>query len=374
MVIARNRAISRLRRHNPAAGDELLESTVISTFNIESAASQQQLLGRVKGALESLPAEQRAAVELAYFEGLTPQRNRRAHRRSARHREDAAAFGCRNIEAHFAFAGGVNDMNGHPTREEDFDLLALGALEGDEKLAIESHVASCAAVRAETRRSARTHRHARARRAARRAIRRREAAPDAAGSRRCRSTQREQPAREPRQPERAAGSFGRWWAAVLVPAFAVLAVATILLWTQNRQLDRQLAALRAAAQQQQQQLQQAREVADMIESHDTITVALAQQPGMPTGAAHVMYNAKMGMLMYEGEIAPAPAAKSYQLWLVPAAGKPISAGVFNPVGGRADHWMMKLPQGVEPKMFAVTLEPAGGMPQPTGPMVLVGRA
>ena len=35
-------------------------------------------------------------------------------------------------------------MNGHPTREEDFDLYALGALEGDEKRAIESHLASCA--------------------------------------------------------------------------------------------------------------------------------------------------------------------------------------------------------------------------------------
>src|ERR1700690_2642142 len=35
-------------------------------------------------------------------------------------------------------------MNGHPTREEDFDLYALGALEGDEKAAIENHVATCA--------------------------------------------------------------------------------------------------------------------------------------------------------------------------------------------------------------------------------------
>ncbi len=168
--------------------------------------------------------------------------------------------------------------------------------------------------------------------------------------------------------------FSRWWTAALVPAGAVLALATILLWHENRQLDRQLAALRAAAHEQQQQLDQAREVAEMMESSDTVNVALAPQPGMPTGAAHVMYNAKMGILMYDGEIAPAPAAKSYQLWLIPAAGKPISAGVFNPVGGRADHWMMKLPQGVEPKMFAVTLEPAGGMSQPTGPMVLVGRA
>ncbi len=71
LVIARNRAISRLRRHNPAAGEELVENTIIVPANLESAFAQQQLLGKVKSALESLPKEQRAALELAYFEGLT---------------------------------------------------------------------------------------------------------------------------------------------------------------------------------------------------------------------------------------------------------------------------------------------------------------
>jgi RNA polymerase sigma-70 factor (ECF subfamily) len=71
MVIARNRAISRLRHHNPAAGEELVENTVVLPFNLEGAIAQKQLLGRVKSAMEALPEEQRAAVELAYFEGLT---------------------------------------------------------------------------------------------------------------------------------------------------------------------------------------------------------------------------------------------------------------------------------------------------------------
>jgi RNA polymerase sigma-70 factor (ECF subfamily) len=71
LVIARNRAISRLRRRNPAAGEEILENTVVMPCDLESNAAQQQLLTRVKGALESLPKEQRAAVELAYFEGMT---------------------------------------------------------------------------------------------------------------------------------------------------------------------------------------------------------------------------------------------------------------------------------------------------------------
>ena len=36
-------------------------------------------------------------------------------------------------------------MNGHPQHEEDFDLYALGALEGEEKQALEAHIAGCAA-------------------------------------------------------------------------------------------------------------------------------------------------------------------------------------------------------------------------------------
>jgi anti-sigma-K factor RskA len=269
-------------------------------------------------------------------------------------------------------------MNLHPTREEDFDLYALGALEGDEELVIQEHVASCATC-AEKLAEARG-------RIALLALAAPQSAPSAAVKQRLMQQVRADaesgataPASErapsrtsPRESERSAGFFGRWWTAVLVPAGAVLAVATILLWTQNRDLDRQLSALRVSVQSQQQQLQQARAVADMIESHDTVTVSLAQQPGMPAGAAHVMYNSKMGMLMYDGELAPAPAAKSYQLWLVPTDGKPISAGVFNPVSGRPDRMMMKLPPGIAAKEFAVSLEPAGGMPQPTGPMVLVG--
>src|SRR3984893_12189168 len=70
-VIARNRAISRLRRHHPSQGQELLETTVIVPADLENAMAQQQLLGRVKGALENLSSEQRAAIELAYFEGVT---------------------------------------------------------------------------------------------------------------------------------------------------------------------------------------------------------------------------------------------------------------------------------------------------------------
>ena len=95
-------------------------------------------------------------------------------------------------------------------------------------------------------------------------------------------------------------------------------------------------------------------------------------PGMPKAMGRVTYSKNMGMLMYDGTAEPAPAGKSYQLWVMPMQGDPINAGVFNPSSGEISHWMMKLPEGVTPKAFAVTLEPAGGMPHPTGPKVLAG--
>jgi anti-sigma-K factor RskA len=262
-------------------------------------------------------------------------------------------------------------MSGHPTRDEDFDLYALGALEGAERQALESHVAFCLGC-AQKLADARG-------RIALLAF----AVPQAKAPATVKERLLEQ-IRAPRErsgtalietkPRVASRAVLSRWTAVLLPIAAVLAIATFLLWNANRQLDRQLAALRSSAQLQGRQLQAAREIASLITAHDTITVSLAPQPAMPQGMAHVMYNAKMGMLMYEGEIPPAPSAKSYQLWLVPASGNPISCGVFNPVSGQPDHWMMKLPRGIEPKAFAVTLEPSGGMPQPTGPKVLIGAA
>ena len=70
-VAARNRAISRLRRKNPGEVEELVENAVVLPFNLETEAAQRQMMGKVKGALEELPKEQREAVELAYFEGMT---------------------------------------------------------------------------------------------------------------------------------------------------------------------------------------------------------------------------------------------------------------------------------------------------------------
>ena len=70
---------------------------------------------------------------------------------------------------------------------------------------------------------------------------------------------------------------------------------------------------------------------------------------------------------------PPAAEQTYQLWLLPAAGAPISAGLLGSAGRPQQMVVVALPAAVE--AFAgvgVSLEPAAGSPTPTGPMVLMG--
>lgn len=75
MVVGRNRAISRLRGARDREVLEEKEGDYANTFtsgqNIEEEAAQRDLARRVSDAMTKLPAEQRQAVELAYFEGMT---------------------------------------------------------------------------------------------------------------------------------------------------------------------------------------------------------------------------------------------------------------------------------------------------------------
>lgn len=67
---------------------------------------------------------------------------------------------------------------------------------------------------------------------------------------------------------------------------------------------------------------------------------------------------------------PPPAGRTYQLWFV-VDGKPVSVATFSGTqGSKVEFASDNMPH--DTNAVAVTLEPAGGMPQPTGPQILQG--
>jgi anti-sigma-K factor RskA len=67
-----------------------------------------------------------------------------------------------------------------------------------------------------------------------------------------------------------------------------------------------------------------------------------------------------------------PEGMEYQLWVL-REGKPTSVGTFTVAeDGSAMLKLKALPTPTEIASFEVTIEPEGGMPQPTGMMYLTG--
>lgn len=68
-VISRNRAIDRLRKRRPESD---IEEVVVSVEpDLASEADRERAMDRVRGALQGMPAAQRSALQMAYFEGLS---------------------------------------------------------------------------------------------------------------------------------------------------------------------------------------------------------------------------------------------------------------------------------------------------------------
>jgi anti-sigma-K factor RskA len=273
-------------------------------------------------------------------------------------------------------------MNERHANPEDSDLYALGALDGEEQQAYEAHVRVCAACAREL--AAARERVALLALAAdpetpgpkvKERLMWRVRAEAAGGSPWEKRAEESGRGRGPgdRRARRPQGGWG--W---LTPALAVTTVffAAVAGWlgVQDARDLQQLHAVEGQlAEAQQHSFEIARtatETENLLGMPGTVRVGLKPMPGMTDGRVGVLYNAKMGMVTCAGWLPAPPAKKNYQLWLVPMKGKPMSLRVFK--GEWNEPMMMKVPTGMEAKEFAVTVEPMGGMPWPTGPMVMAG--
>ena len=166
----------------------------------------------------------------------------------------------------------------------------------------------------------------------------------------------------------------RWSTGIAWAVAAALIVVAVTLGSRIRSLNEQLSRESAMLEQQQAAGARAHAILDLLTSSAAKHVVLTAAKSRPAPAARAVYLASQGALLLQASnLNAVPANQTYELWVIPANGAPIPAGLFRPdVAGNASVVLPSIPRGVEAKAFGVTVEHAGGSSTPTAPIVLEG--
>ncbi len=264
-------------------------------------------------------------------------------------------------------------MSVHEQFAEDLALYALGTLSEDERFALEKHLEMCGSCRRELE------------------VMRGDLAVVALSTSgpkppaRSRERLMAAMAKEPRVPAApvavgaqtaASRRAFSWWGALGWVAAAALVLLAIGLLQKNSLLERDLASLKARFGDQESKLQQANDVLTTLIDPEAKKFELVSAGNKPQPRGKAIYQHRnRGLIFLASNLPPLPQEKIYELWLFPAnGGAPIAAGLFKPdANGSATVVNPPLPEGVEAKNFAVTLEPESGPHEaPRGTPVIMG--
>lgn len=261
----------------------------------------------------------------------------------------------------------------NPTHDEQAmaGAYVLGALEAVERHTFETHLASCAECQADVRsllRVADALARAVPERTPRPALRDRVLEGIASSA-------------SPRTKDRSSSSGRRIWlpmAAMLVLAVALAAQAWRL-QTRLATLEARLAEAERRADRAEQMTADARRaMADtqtamaVLAAPDLARIDLKGQPPAPDATARALWSRERGMVFTASNLPSLPAGRVYQVWVVTATA-PVSAGLITPDAAGRGSAHFDTPRDIAtPLAIAVTIEPAGGAPAPTGEKVLVG--
>jgi anti-sigma-K factor RskA len=108
-------------------------------------------------------------------------------------------------------------------------------------------------------------------------------------------------------------------------------------------------------------------IAAVVDADDATTATLTGE----MGELEMWYSPEQQAVVLIGEsLEPVPEGSTYQVWLVAesGAGSSASVGTFEPT---SEGSMAMRADGVDPagSVMKITMEPAGGSPQPTGPVM-----
>jgi len=260
----------------------------------------------------------------------------------------------------------------HDALREQVALYAIGALDAGERAAVAAHLRGCAECAAELATLA-----------------------PVSGAMAQIVTQREPPAAlrarvlssiassASAPPRRSAGAWAPWLAAA---AMLVLATGTAFYAAELRAriltLEGQLrVALDRVADGERRVAVALRNAADaeaplaVLWAPDVRRIDLAGQPAASRASGRAFWSPTRGVVLTAANLPPLPAGRTYQLWFVTAQQTPVSIGLVKPDANGAVRRLVDTRGNFpEPAAVAVTIEPDGGVPAPTGDKYLVGLA
>ena len=101
-------------------------------------------------------------------------------------------------------------------------------------------------------------------------------------------------------------------------------------------------------------------------------VELAGQPVAPRAFARAFWSRSRGLVFTASNLPPLASGRTYQLWIVNGQ-TPVGAGLLKPDADGIVHAVFTTPSDLAKAVaIAVTIEPDGGVPAPTGDKYLVG--
>jgi len=242
-------------------------------------------------------------------------------------------------------------------------LAALDALDGADREDFRAHIVSgCAACEQEVRRWRRDV-----------SALGRSVAPVAPSEDR-RSRLHDAVAASPEPVRRRPPRLAPWLAVAASLAFVVAATDDLVRRRAAADRTRTIARLSAENARAHRSLAEREMRARFVEDPDVRAILLTGLGPQPNARGKVIFSPKARRAVFvAASLGAIPSDRQYELWFL-AGGKPIPAGTFDATEGRATVFESELlPETIAAvDKFAVTIEPRGGVPQPTGPMVLAG--